>query len=62
MENIASTSSGSIATIAQPLGLQTRSDRSLLSGKYTTDSTPNTPVGYKRNKDAGRRFKNSPSH
>jgi len=43
MESMASTTSGAIATISQPLGrIQTRGG-SLLGGKYTNDPTPNTP-------------------
>ena len=37
------TSSGSVATVSQPLGMVARSGGSMLSGKYTTDLTPNTP-------------------
>lgn len=61
MEN--STVSGSVATVSVPLGsVHTRSGGSLLSGKYSTDPTPNTPREYKRNKNARGRFKNSPGH
>jgi hypothetical protein len=43
------TSSGSVATVAQPLGgMQTRSSGTFFSGKYTTDSTPNTPAWMKK--------------
>ena len=43
------TSSGSVATVAQPLGgMQTRNSGSFFSGKYTTDSTPNTPAWMKK--------------
>ena len=42
------TSSGSVATVAQPLGMQTRNGGSFFSGKYTTDSTPNTPAWMKK--------------
>jgi hypothetical protein len=41
-------SSGSIATISQPLGMESRSGGSMLSGKYTTDLTPNTPDWMKK--------------
>jgi hypothetical protein len=55
------TSAGSVAAVATPLGaVNTRNGGSMLSGKYTTDPTPNTPKEYKRNKDARRQFKNSP--
>jgi hypothetical protein len=55
----AGTVSGSIATVSQPMGLQTRAGGSLLAGKYSTDPTPNTPKEYKRNKNARGQFKNS---
>jgi hypothetical protein len=38
-----STGSGSIAPVSQALGMQTRSGGSMLSGKYTTNPSPNTP-------------------
>lgn len=50
-ENIstATTGSGSIATVDAPLGaMQTRNAGSFFSGKYTTDSTPNTPAWMKK--------------
>lgn len=58
------TASGGIATVAQPLGMTSRSGGSLLTGKYTTgsDPTPNTPKEYKRNKHARGQFKNSISN
>jgi hypothetical protein len=57
------TSSGSIATVSQPLmPTQTREGGALLSGKYSTDPTPNTPREYKRNKNVNGRFKNSPGN
>jgi len=49
------TSSGSVAVVAMPMGMQRRSGDSLLGGKYTTDPTPNTPKEYKRLKHANRR-------
>jgi hypothetical protein len=55
----ATSSAGSIATVSQPLGMVARSGGSMLSGKYTTDLTPNTPKEYKRNKNARGQFKNS---
>lgn len=60
-----STVSGSVATVAMPIGgVQTRSSGSLLTGKYVTDSdpTPNTPKEYKRNKHARGQFKNTPGN
>ena len=54
-----STGSGSIAPVSQPLGMQTRQGGSMLSGKYTTDPTPNTPKEYKRNKPSQSKFQNS---
>ena len=64
MEDVSgsSTGTGSIATVTQPMGMQTRQGGSMLSGKYTTDLTPNTPKEYKRNKHARRQFKNSPGN
>jgi len=64
MENasVGGTSSGSIAPVSQALGMQSRSGGSLLSGKYTTDPTPNTPKEYKRNKHVSGRFKNTPGN
>ena len=62
MENasVGSTSAGAIAPVESALGMQSRSGGSMLSGKYTTDPTPNTPKEYKRNKNVSGRFKNSP--
>ena len=46
-----STSSGSVATVAQPLGaIQRRIPDSMFTGKYTTDLTPNTPDWMKKYK------------
>jgi hypothetical protein len=62
MENasVGGTSSGSIAAVESPLGAtQTRNGGSMLTGKYSTDPTPNTPKEYKRNKNARGQFKNS---
>ena len=58
----ATSSAGSIATISQPMGMVARNGGSMLSGKYTTDLTPNTPQEYKRNKNARGQFKNSISN
>ena len=57
-----STGTGSMATLSQPMGMQTRQGGSMLSGKYTTDLTPNTPKEYKRNKHARGQFKNTPGN
>lgn len=57
-----STVSGSIGVLSKPLLTVTRQGSNLLSGKYTTDPTPNTPREYKRNKNVTGRFKNSPGH
>lgn len=64
MENasVGSTSAGAIAPVESALGMQSRSGGSMLSGKYTTDPTPNTPKEYKRNKHVSGRFKNSPGN
>jgi hypothetical protein len=50
----AATTAGAIATVAQPMGMISRSSSSLLGGKYTTAQTPNTPQEYKRKKSARR--------
>jgi len=53
-------SAGSVASVSTPLGTQTRAGGSLLSGKYSTDATPNTPPEIKRfKKNARGQFKNS---
>ena len=64
MEDASSGSSGtgSVAVVVQPMSMQTRSGGSMLSGKYTTDLTPNTPKEYKRNKHARGQFKNTPGN
>jgi len=54
------TCSGGIAVEAQPLGMVSRNGANLMSGKYTTDPTPNTPREIKRFKTHARgQFKNS---
>ena len=54
---------GSVAPVSTPLGVQTRAGGSLLSGKYSTDPTPNTPPEIKRfKKNARGQFKNSISN
>ena len=56
-------SAGGIAPVSQPLGVLSRSGGSLLSGKYSTDATPNTPLELKRYKQNARgKFKNSIGH
>lgn len=59
--SVGGTSAGSIAPVNAALGQGaiTRSGQTLLTGKYTTDPTPNTPREYKRNKNARGQFKNS---
>jgi len=56
------TVAGAMAPVESSLGLMSRSDGFLLTGKYMADSdpTPNTPREYKRNKHARGQFKNSP--
>ena len=55
--------SGSIAPVSMAIGgTLSRNGGSLLSGKYSTDPTPNTPKEYKRNKNARGQFKNSISN
>jgi hypothetical protein len=58
------TGSGSIAPVQSALGgVQSRAGGSLLSGKYSTDPTPNTPPEIKRfKKNARGQFKNSISN
>ncbi len=56
------TTAGSVATVSMPMGTASRNGGSLLTGKYTTDPTPNTPRAYKRNKNVSGRFKNSPGN
>jgi hypothetical protein len=46
------TTAGSVAVLAQPMGMITRNGGNMLTGKYTTDPTPNTPKEYKRKKRA----------
>jgi hypothetical protein len=49
------TTSGSIATVAMPLGaMQTRSNGSFFSGKYSNSATPNTPAWMKKLKEKKR--------
>ena len=51
--SVGATASGSIATVAAPLGaVQRRMPDSMFVGKYTTDTnpTPNTPDEYKKYK------------
>ena len=60
--SVGGTSAGSIAPVESSLGMLSRNGGSLLSGKYSTDPTPNTPKEYKRNKNVSGRFKNSPGH
>jgi hypothetical protein len=53
MENasVGATSSGSVATVAAPVGgMITRSGDSFFSGKYTNDPFPNTPKRMRQNK------------
>lgn len=45
-----STSAGSVATVATPMGMIARTGGSFFSGKYTTDPTPNTPNYMKKGK------------
>jgi hypothetical protein len=46
------TSAGSMAPAIGSLGTLSRSGSGLLSGKYTSEPTPNTPAKYKRKKRA----------
>ena len=46
--SVGATSSGAIATVASPMGMQTRNGGSFFSGKYTNEPFPNTPKRYKK--------------
>lgn len=59
VESTGVTCAGNMAVVTQPMGMISRSGGNLMSGKYTTDPTPNTPREYKRNKNARGQFKNS---
>ena len=49
------TSSGNVATVAQPLGgTITRNSGTFFSGKYSNSATPNTPAWMKRLKGKNR--------
>ena len=48
--SVGGTSSGSIATVAAPMGMMSRNGGNFFSGKYTTDATPNTPKYMKKGK------------
>ena len=61
--SVGATSVGAVAPVASALTTQTRNGGSLLSGKYSTDPTPNTPPEIKRfKKNARGQFKNSISN
>jgi hypothetical protein len=65
MENASAGAScaGGVAPVESALGVPiSRNGGSLLTGKYSTDPTPNTPKEYKRNKNVNGRFKNSPGN
>ena len=46
------TTSGSMAPAIGNLGMLSRTGSGLLTGKYTSEPTPNTPAKYKRKKRA----------
>jgi hypothetical protein len=47
--SVGATGSGSIATVAQPMGgMITRNGGSFFSGKYSNSATPNTPAWMKK--------------
>lgn len=53
--SVGATSSGSIATISQPMGgMITRNGGSFFSGKYSNSATPNTPAWMKKLKGKNR--------
>ena len=63
VESMGATTAGSVAVVAQPLGMVSRNGANLMAGKYTTDPTPNTPRELKRYKTNARgQFKNSISN
>lgn len=63
VESLGATTAGSVAVVAQPMGMVSRNGANLMAGKYTTDSTPNTPKELKRYKNNARgQFKNSISN
>jgi hypothetical protein len=63
VESTGATTAGSVAVVAQPMGMISRNGANMLSGKYTTDPTPNTPQEIKRFKQNARgQFKNSISN
>jgi hypothetical protein len=50
--SVGATGSGSIATVAQPMGgMITRNGGSFFSGKYSNSATPNTPAWMKKLKE-----------
>lgn len=63
VESMGATTAGSVAVVAQPMGIVSRNGANLMAGKYTTDPTPNTPKEIKRYKQNARgQFKNSISN
>jgi hypothetical protein len=44
------TSSGAVAVVAAPMGMQTRNGGSFFSGKYSNEPFPNTPKRMKQTK------------
>ena len=52
--SVATTTAGSIAPVAQPMGMLTRSGGSFFSGKYSNSATPNTPAWMKKLKGKNR--------
>jgi hypothetical protein len=49
------TGAGSVATVAMPIGMQTRNGGSFFSGKYSNSATPNTPAWMKKQQGKNRR-------
>jgi hypothetical protein len=61
--SVGATCAGGMAVAEQPMGMISRNGTNMLSGKYTTDPTPNTPQEIKRFKQNARgQFKNSISN
>lgn len=60
VESTGVTCAGNMAVVTQPMGMISRNGANMLSGKYSTDPTPNTPQEIKRFKQNARgQFKNS---
>ncbi len=61
-EDVSFTTSANMATVAQPLGIQSRLAGSLLTGKYSNVLPTPEQTKNQRKPHAVRQFKNSISH